>query len=339
MPHRTQIWVLCGAFLYVCFGCLSELMLKFAYERGTKIFTNITISLMKRIISIIMCLAFSFMARANDSTLVAQLDSVSYARGYLSTASILENKERPLLDRKDFEEYICGMEEQMQKSIAQNDPSYSASYNIGAMLFFYIAMHSTTEKDIEVLPYVLEGVRRVTEGRIELPTDTLKAVAILKLYNEGDAALEGNDENVKREFYIALGMMAALRPEDFWYSNEAMPDKNIKLDKRAYAVGVADIIELVLALKEQKRMESYTMGKLTAISVSLETMNYKKYSVPSFVAGAKAALNLGEQLIDKDLLEGLIMHNIEQNGVVIEELNNDFIEENAADEIETIEVK
>lgn len=297
---------------------------------------------MKRIISIIICLAFSFMARANDSTLVAQLDSVSYARGYLSTASILENKERPLLDRKDFEEYICGMEEQMQKSIAQNDPSYSASYNIGAMLFFYIAMHSTTEKDIEVLPYVLEGVRRVTEGRIELPADTLKAVAILKRYSEGDAAPEDNDENVKREFYTAIGMMEALKPETLGLikeAKEAMPDKNIKFDKRAYAVGIADILELALALKEQKRMDPYTMGKLTAISVSLETMNYIKYSVPSFVAGAKAALNLGEQLIDKDLLDCLIMKKFEQDSVVVEESNNDTIKEETAEETDSTEVK
>lgn len=317
-------------------------MLKFANEREKKIFTKITISLMKRIISIIICLAFSFMARANDSTLVAQLDSVSYARGYLSTASILENKERPLLDRKDFEEYICGMEEQMQKSIAQNDPSYSASYNIGAILFFYIAMHSTTEKDIEVLPYVLEGVRRVTEGRIELPADTLKAVAILKRYSEGDAAPEDNDENVKREFYTAIGMMEALKPKTLGLikeAKEAMPDKNIKFDKRAYAVGIADILELALALKEQKRMDPYTMGKLTAISVSLETMNYIKYSMPSFVAGAKAALNLGEQLIDKDLLDCLIMKKFEQDSVVVEESNNDTIKEEAAEETDSTEVK
>lgn len=297
---------------------------------------------MKRIISIIMCLAFSFIARANDSILVAQLDSVSYARGYLSTASILENKERPLLDRKDFEEYICGMEEQLQKSIAQNDPSYSASYNIGAMLCFYITMHNPTEHDIEVLPYVLEGVRKVAEDRIELPADTLKAVAILKQYEESDTAPEDNDENVKREFYTALGMMEALKPETLGLikeAKEAMPDKISSFDKRAYAVGIADILELALALKEQKRMDPYTMGKLTAISVSLETMNYIKYSVPSFVAGAKAALNLGEQLIDKDLLDCLIMKKFEQDSVVVEESNNDKIKEEAAEETDSTEVK
>lgn len=235
---------------------------------------------MKRIISIIMCLALSFMARANDSTFVAQLDSVSYAIGYLHTAQLLEKKDSPKLDRKGSEEYIRGMEEQMQKSIAQNDPSYSASYNIGAMLCFYITMHNPTEHDIEVLPYVLEGVRKVAEGRIELPADTLKAVAILKQYEESDTAPEDNDENVKREFYTALGMMEALKPEVLGLTEEIMPDKNIKFDKRAYASGLADILELALALKEQKRMDPYTMGKLTAISVSLETMNYIKYSVP-----------------------------------------------------------
>lgn len=294
---------------------------------------------MKRIISIIMCLAFSFMARANNSTLVAQLDSASYAIGYLRTASILENKERPLLGRKDFEEYICGMEEQMQKSIAQNDLSYSASYNIGAMLYFYITMHNPTEHDIEVLPYVLEGVRKVVEGRIELPADTLKAVAILKRYSEGDAAPEDNDENVKREFYTAIGMMEALKPETLGLIKEVMPDKNIKFDKRAYASGLADIIEMVLAVKEQKRMDPYTMGKLTAISVSLETMYYKKYSVPSFIAGAKAALNLGEQLIDKDLLDCLVMKKFEQDSVVVEESKNDTIKEEAAEETDSTEVK
>lgn len=294
---------------------------------------------MKRIISIIMCLAFTFMARANDSTSVAQLDSVLYAIGYLHTVSIREKTESPLLDRKGSEEYIRGMEEQMQKSIAQNDPSYSASYNIGAMLCFYLTMHNPTENDIEVLPYVLEGVRKVAEGRIELPADTLKAVAILKQYKESDTAPEDNDENVKREFYTALGMMGALKPEPVGLIEEIMPDKNIKFDKRAYASGLTDILEVALALNRQKRMEPYTMGKLTAISVSLETMNYKKYSVPSLVAGAKAALNLGEQLIDKDLLGCIVMRNMEQDSVVIEELNNDTIEENAADEIETIEVK
>lgn len=44
-------------------------------------------------------------------------------------------------------------------------------------------------------------------------------------------------------------------------------------------------------------------------------------------------------MIDKDLLGCIVMRNMEQDSVVIEELNNDTIEENAADEIETIEVK
>lgn len=294
---------------------------------------------MKRIISIIMCLAFSFIARANDSILVAQLDSVSYAIGYLHTAQLLEEKESPKLDRKGSEEYIRGMEEQMQKSIAQNDPSYSASYNIGAMLCFYLTMHNPTEHDIEVLPYVLEGVRKVAEGRIELPADTLKAVAILKQYEESDTAPEDNDENVKREFYTALGMMEALKPEVLGLTEEIMPDKNIKFDKRAYASGLADIIEMVLAVKEQKRVKPYTMGKLNAISLNFETMNYKKYSVPSFIAGAKAALNLGEQLIDKDLLDCLIMKKFEQDSVVVEESKNDTIKEEAAEETDSTEVK
>lgn len=295
---------------------------------------------MKRIISIIMCLAFTFMARANDSTSVAQLDSVLYAIGYLHTVSIREKTESPLLDRKGSEEYIRGMEEQIQKSIVPNNPSYSASYNMGAMFWFYMTMHNPKENNTEVLTYILEGARKVVEDRIELPTDTLKAMAILKLYSENEAALEGNDENVKREFYTALGMMEALKPEELLgLTEKIMPDKNIKFDKRAYASGLTDILEVALALNRQKRMEPYTMGKLTAISVSLETMNYKKYSVPSLVAGAKAALNLGEQLIDKDLLGCIVMRNMEQDSVVIEELNNDTIEENAADEIETIEVK
>ncbi len=294
---------------------------------------------MKRIISIIMCLAFTFMARANDSTSVAQLDSVLYAIGYLHTVSIREKTESPLLDRKGSEEYIRGMEEQIQKSIVPNNPSYSASYNMGAMFWFYMTMHNPKENNTEVLTYILEGARKVVEDRIELPTDTLKAMAILKQYKESDTAPEDNDENVKREFYTALGMMGALKPEPVGLIEEIMPDKNIKFDKRAYASGLTDILEVALALNSQKRMEPYTMGKLTAISVSLETMNYKKYSVPSLVAGAKAALNLGEQLIDKDLLDCIVMRNMKQDSVVIEELNNDTIEENAADEIETIEVK
>lgn len=200
-------------------------------------------------------------------------------------------------------------------------------------------MHNPTENDIEVLPYVLKGVRKVAEGRIELPADTLKAVAILKQYKESDTAPEDNDENVKREFYTALGMMGALKPEPVGLIEEIMPDKNIKLDKRAYASGLADIIEMVLVVKEQKRVKPYTMGKVDAISLSFETMNYKKYSVPSFVAGAKAALNLGEQLIDKDLLDCLIMKKFEQDSVVVEESNNDTIKEEAAEETDSTEVK
>lgn len=274
---------------------------------------------MKRFLSSLNCLLVGITAMANDSTKVAFIDTLSYSMGYQYTAEVLRNGQKIMRDSADFEDYIRGLEDRLLNIKATSDSSFVMSYTLGGIQGIFMTDKHMSKGDKEVIPYIMQGVRKVADGKIVLPADTIEAAAILEQYGTQDRKCEKLDEKAKSEVFTALGLMTPFQPGMQEYINEVQPGTSIKFNRRAYASGLADILETFTNIEPKS---AYHLGMTIAFSVNLFLMDNKSFNAHNVVAGAKAALNLGEQLISKEALDKYSRSWGPQDSVAVEEVDD-----------------
>lgn len=257
---------------------------------------------MKRLFSILTWGLVGINAMANDSTAVVGLDSMSYAIGYHTTSMAMTNDNEVMRNEDDYKEFIRGLEEHILKTSLAGDSSYVMSYAVGGMegVFMTDAYHG--EKDKSFFPYIIEGLRKVIDDKVVLPKDTIEAMAVLDRYTKQDGNLTDMDADAQREFFNAYGTLKPYQRGLQEYINSLKPGMNVLADRKAFAKGMADLLEVCLF---DKPKTAYDFGKYASVSVNMILMDKRNYNVSSYIAGAKAALNLGEQLIDKELVDSI----------------------------------
>lgn len=269
---------------------------------------------MKRFISILTLLAIAFVAKANGLT-GAPLDSTAYVTGYTLTASMLAEESDILREKSDYEEFLRGLEVQPFKNVSPNDSSYVFSYARGRMHGLSLIGYAE-EMSSAQMSYILEGLRKVAENKIVLPADTIKANAIIKKYQNAGIKATELEGDAQCEFFTAFGLMDVFMGEMVDKMMENIQEKfhsigqntYAKYNRQAYVAGTADFLEACLG---EKAIPAYEMGKTMAFSANLFG-NGESYS-QSFIDGAKAALNLGDQLIEEEQISEYIRHLYKQN--------------------------
>lgn len=126
------------------------------------------------------------------------------------------------------------------------------------------------------------------------------------------------------------------------YANGLNPGTTYKENRKAYATGMADILE---AYTEPPK-SAYDMGRSISLSMSLTAVDNSSHPIDyrSFVAGAKASLGLGEQIIPRDEVEAIFNRQFEQQVDATGEINLLFknaekdVNQHPADTIEVIEI-
>lgn len=281
---------------------------------------------MKRLLSILVCSIIAFTAQANKFTGIEPLDSASYAIGYQYTASLLIEDTGLMRNKNDYEEYIRGLQDNILDYALYADSSYVMSYSVGGMLGVFMTDGHSNKDYLALFRYVIEGLRKASEGRLVLPTDTIEAMAVLERHGRKDKNFSDIDEKAKREFFTAYGIMKAFQPGIQEYINELKPGTSVILNRQAYAKGMADVLEACI---NGEPKSAYELGKTISFSAKTILMGHEDFttqSFHSFIAGAKAALDLGEQLIAKKVLEEMIKKERAQDSVVAEESNNNEVE-------------
>lgn len=239
------------------------------------------------------------------------VDSTSYAYGHQSTLFIMAGENNLMRSHEDFEDYIRGLQENYRDPSQMNDSSYMISYMLGGMEAVFITDGTQRKKKEDRPPFhcIIAGLRKVGNGSITLPADTIAAMGIINRYSENDSLPSDVPEESECEFFTAYGIMKAYQPGLQSYIEGLMPVTKVKEDRAAFATGMADVLEASAEMPET----AYDIGRSMALSVSLAFIEGNRHDFPSFLAGAKAALGLGEQLIPREDVQRIIDLQITSN--------------------------
>lgn len=265
------------------------------------------------------------------------IDSISYALGHQLTLSLLSEENSLMQDKEDFENYIRGLEDNLSDMTQLNDSSYMMSYAIGGMQAIFLSERYSHRQSESTPPFdcIVAGLRKVGQGKIVLPADTIEAIAILRQYGKGDVNPSELDEETRCRFFTAYGIMKAYTPELQQYINEIQPGTSCRGNPQAFVTGMADLIELSTKIPAN----SYDLGKNIALTWHINAMTfYPRLDRASFVAGARAALNIGEQLIPQEVIEQTLEQTFMQHVEATEAFDDEAKPEPPMDYISQMDV-
>lgn len=239
------------------------------------------------------------------------VDSTSYAYGHQSTLFIMAGENDLMRSHEDFEDYIRGLQENYRDPSQMNDSSYMISYMLGGMEAVFITDGTQRKKKEDRPPFhcIIAGLRKVGNGSIALPADTIAAMEIINRCSENDSLPSDVPEESQCEFFTAYGIMKAYQPGLQSYIEGLMLGTKVKEDRAAFATGMADVLEASAEMPET----AYDIGRSMALSVNLAFVEGVRHDFSSFLAGAKAALGLGEQLIPREDVQRIIDLQITSN--------------------------
>ncbi|MBP3288629.1 MAG: hypothetical protein J6L79_05280 [Muribaculaceae bacterium] len=249
---------------------------------------------MKRFYSILSAILFC-MGCLNAS---ASTDSLSYALGHQYTLGIMAGKNDLMQSEEDFLDYIRGLEDNSRNLSQMSDSSYMMSYYLGAMetVFITDGVHGKKKEDLPPFPCIIAGLRKVGNGEISLPADTVGAMAVINRYSGDGMKPEDFDADISCRFFEAYGTMKAYQPGLQEYINGLNPGTACVANRKAFATGMADLLEMYA----EPPKTAYDLGRSVAMSINIGEMDRDSPCMASFVAGAKAALWLAEPLIPRD---------------------------------------
>lgn len=255
----------------------------------------------KQLLTTLILLLVTGVSSANASETI---DSLSYVLGHQYTLATMAGKNEMMQCESDFFDYIRGIEENYRSVTQINDSSYMVSYILGAIeaIFITDGVHGKKKEDLPPFSCIISGLRKVENGEISLPADTVAAKAVLNRYCGEGMNPENLDADICCKFFEAYGTLKAYQPGLQEYIDDLNPGTSCVADRKAYAAGMADVLEVY----SKAPHTAYDMGRFVAFSVNLNAMENDSPDMFSFVAGAKAALGLGEQFIPRDEVEELL---------------------------------
>lgn len=261
---------------------------------------------MKLITTIILTL----FAGAGFAVASERIDSVSYAFGHQYTLGIMAGKNDMMQTEQDFKDYIRALEDNIGNMREMTDSSYMMSYCLGAMeaVFMTDGMHHKKKEDLPPFHCIISGLRKVGEGKINLPADTIAARDFLNRHSDDDKKASDLDKETECEFFTSYGIMKAYQPGLQQYIDELKPGTNCVENRQAFATGMADILEAYTI----PPATAYDQGRMIALSMNMTSIEQDPIDPASFVAGAKASLGLGPQIIPRFEAEEILNRQFEQ---------------------------
>lgn len=247
------------------------------------------------------------------------LDTLSYVLGHQYTLGLMAGKNELMETETDFKDYLRGLEDFLSDNSAERDSAYIFSYSLGGIQGVFMTDGRSEEDLRQSLPCIVKGLRRVADGSIVLPDDTIKAREVLKRTAKGKEDCE---------FFTAIGIFKAYPIGLQEYLEEMAPGKGLTADVQAYREGMIDVLKIG-AIGEPKT--AYDLGKLVASVLQLPSAglnNFQNLHKASILSGAKAALRLGDDLIPREQVENFLEniesypHYVEDDGLSDEQLQN-----------------
>lgn len=261
---------------------------------------------MKLITTIILTL----FAGAGFAVASERIDSVSYAFGHQYTLGIMAGKNDMMQTEQDFKDYIRALEDNIGNMREMTDSSYMMSYCLGAMeaVFMTDGLHHKKKEELPPFHCIISGLRKVGEGKINLPADTIAARDFLNRHSDDDKKASDLDKETECEFFTSYGIMKAYQPGLQQYINGLKPGTSCVENRQAYATGMADILEAYSI----PPATAYDQGRMIALSMNMTSIEQDPIDPASFVAGAKASLGLGPQIIPRFEAEEILNRQFEQ---------------------------
>lgn len=251
-----------------------------------------------------LCLLLAALLAGINAIIASEkIDSLSYALGNKYTLSAKAENSDLMQGDSDFKEYLRGFEGYIHQIERMNDSAYRVSYALGAMdaIFKTDGMRHLEKEDLPPVPCIVAGLRKVADGDISLPTDTVAAMDIIKRYRYKDVNPAELDKDSLCMFFTAYGIMKAYQPGLQQYI-DGLPTKGCKENRQAFATGMADMYELFMNNPET----AHDLGRSIAMSVNIGLMEGSTADAASVLAGAKAALGLAEQIISPEEVEEVL---------------------------------
>lgn len=271
-------------------------------------------SYMKRLYLLILSAVVGFGAiRAGET-----IDSLSYATGYMSTLSLMAGENKLMQSKEDFKNYIRGLEDNLYGMEQMSDSSYMISFMLGGMqgVFITDGVNLKKKENLPRFECIIAGLRKVADGVIILPADTIAAKAILEKYGRKETRPEDLDAETRCQFYTSYGIMKAYAPGLQKYIDEIIAGTQCIENRQAYAAGMVYLLESMI----HQPKNAYDLGKTVAKSIPLSAFdNHNNIDIPSYIAGAKAALGLGLQLIPREKVEQILW---DEKFISADELND-----------------
>lgn len=266
-----------------------------------------------------------------------KFDTLSYAYGHQYTIATMAGKNDLMQSEQDFRDYIRGLEENIRNLAQMNDSSYMLSYSLGAMdaIFMTDGIYHKKKEDLPPFPCIIAGLRKVGNDKITLPADTIAAMDFINQYSKDGKKTSDLDKEIECKFFTAYGIMKAYQPGLQKYINELKPGTACIENRKAYATGMADVLE---AYSEPPKT-AYDMGRSIALSMSLSSVERTPIDYYSFIAGAKASLCLGEQIIPRDEVEEIFSKQFEQQFEATGGIDYEANFEKIGDYIEKLEIE
>ncbi len=232
----------------------------------------------------------------------AQIDSLSYALGYETSIGLLAGENDLLSSESDLREYIRGLEENVIEQSLLSDSILAVNYGVGAAEAVYLAnsLEHVPKRKRPIVNCIIEGLRKVADGSITLPYDTVGIVRELKAVQDS-AKPASLPEDEKCRFYVNYGIMKGLQSDLQELLDEA-GGNGVKADCRYYAQGMADMLELL----GSKPKCAYDMGRIVGRTVLMNGARLPDVTVEDYIIGVKAAFGFSAQLMTREKVEELI---------------------------------
>ena len=225
-------------------------------------------------------------------------DSLSYALGDYHTRLIAASNPN-LQSPDDYEGYIRGLQENlyMFKQDSIRAKYYGSGLETGMYVLMMLENNPVLTSDCIYKNCIINGVRKVINGEVCLPQDTIGVDLFLTQFEDIGSSKNHHEETC--QLCSAFGVMLAMYPESAESYDLQFIGPDSIVNHQAYANGILEML---------KNDDSYTIGKLYAYMIlsTLDQMSGSgrhNYDFEVMVDAARAALGLTERKMSVEEVE------------------------------------
>lgn len=142
---------------------------------------------MKKLLLTVMVLIAALGAVTGEIKAAEKLDSLSYAFGQEFTVASMAGENDLMRTRKDFVDYVKGLEDEFNNLKQLNDSSAVISYYIGYWLMPSFSNRDDVYQDdivnrnkiLASYDCIISGLRKTAKGDVSLPADTINLPSMI----------------------------------------------------------------------------------------------------------------------------------------------------------------